>query len=126
MRKMRVSGSYHLCGFLLLSRRGQSGQRVAPVRTTNIASATFNASGPSHFTQAIATCKLRGMVSMASFTDCMTISDAAVQLGVSRQRMHKIIERHRAKTVDVNGRLKMIPTDELQRIRTEREREQKR
>ena len=75
-----------------------------------------------YFTHAIATCKLSGMI-MSDIDQFLTIADAAKEVGVSRQRMHKLILKYSAKTKAINNRLKMIEICEVQRIRAERHRE---
>jgi predicted DNA-binding protein YlxM (UPF0122 family) len=62
---------------------------------------------------------------MSDIDQFLTISDAAKTIGVSRQRMHKLIEKYCAKTKAINNRLKMIELCEVQRIRAERIREEK-
>ena len=58
---------------------------------------------------------------MQTFQGYLTIAEAAKELGVTRQRMHKIIEFHRAKTESLNPRLSLLPVRELDRIKRERE-----
>lgn len=62
---------------------------------------------------------------MSDIDQFLTISDAAKKIGVSRQRMHKLIEKYSAKTKSINNRFKMIELCEVQRIRAERHREEK-
>jgi len=52
--------------------------------------------------------------------DWLTIKEAAVKLGVSRQRMHEIIRFHKAETLQINARLKFVSSKEVKRIEKER------
>ncbi len=57
---------------------------------------------------------------MTTNRDWMTISEAASKLGVSRQRMHQIIQEQRLKTTAIHSRLTVISSDEVRKIKAER------
>jgi len=60
-----------------------------------------------------------GMVQMAK-RNILTISEAAAEIGVSRQRMHVLCDKYAAKIERVNPRLSLISRAELQKIRAKR------
>jgi len=47
----------------------------------------------------------------------LTLSEAAEQLRVSRQRVHQLIDMHNLTTVLVHSRLRLIHPRELKKIR---------
>jgi hypothetical protein len=57
---------------------------------------------------------------MDSIDDFLTIANAASQIGVSRQRMHKLIELYEVKPFRVNDRLSMIKKHDVEKIKQER------
>ena len=55
--------------------------------------------------------------------DWLTMSEAARQLGVSRQRMHQIIVESNAKTLAINPRMTVIDRKTLEKIERKRKSE---
>ncbi len=55
--------------------------------------------------------------------DWLTMSEAARQLGVSRQRMHQIIVESNAKTLAISPRMTVIDRKTLEKIERKRKSE---
>lgn len=63
------------------------------------------------------------MIAMSKKREWLTMAEAAKALGVSRQRMHQIVDETNAETSQVNPRLTVIHCEELVKIQKMRESE---
>jgi len=57
---------------------------------------------------------------MNTTRDWYTMSEAAIQLGVSRQRMHQIVDEKKIKTIQITPRLSAISRKEVEKLKKNR------
>ena len=61
-------------------------------------------------------CKLKGMT-MKTIRDWYTMSEAAKELGVSRQRMHQITDELNIKRMQITPRLSAISRKDIEKLK---------
>ena len=58
---------------------------------------------------------------MKTIRDWYTMSEAAKELGVSRQRMHQIVEESKIQTMQIHKRLTVVSADQVAKLKKKRQ-----